>query len=50
MFIPGPGRTTVLTDLPRLVTTRGGVYCFLPSTTALRYLASLPEAHGSRRP
>jgi Dyp-type peroxidase family len=29
------------TALPRFVTTRGGVYCFLPSMTAIRYLAEL---------
>lgn len=28
-----------LTDLPRLVTTRGGAYVFLPSVTGLRHLA-----------
>jgi Dyp-type peroxidase family len=39
--VPGPGGRTVLTDLPRLVTTRGGAYCFLPSVTGLRYLAAL---------
>jgi len=33
----GPPR---LTDLPRLVTTRGGAYCFIPSITAIRYLAA----------
>ncbi len=37
---PGGGRTE-LTDLPRLVTTRGGAYCFVPSTTAIGYLAAL---------
>jgi deferrochelatase/peroxidase EfeB len=36
----GPGRT-LLTDLPRLVTTRGGAYCFVPSVTAIRHLAGL---------
>ena len=30
-----------LTGLPRFVTTRGGAYLFLPSMTALRYLARL---------
>jgi Dyp-type peroxidase family len=39
--IPGPGGPTVLTDIPRLVTTRGGAYCFLPSLTAIRYLAAM---------
>jgi deferrochelatase/peroxidase EfeB len=32
---------TALTGLPRLVTTRGGAYCFLPSITAIGHLASL---------
>ena len=36
---PGGGRSG-LTDLPRLVTTRGGAYCFVPSTTAIGYLAA----------
>lgn len=31
----------VLTDLPRLVTTRGALYCLLPGLGGLRYLASL---------
>jgi Dyp-type peroxidase family len=30
-----------VTSLPSFVTTRGGAYCFLPSMTALRYLAEL---------
>lgn len=33
---------TVLKGFPRLITTRGGVYCFLPSIRGLRYLAALP--------
>jgi hypothetical protein len=33
---------THVTGFPRLITTRGGAYCFLPSVTGLRYLASLP--------
>jgi deferrochelatase/peroxidase EfeB len=35
---------TVIKGFPRLVITRGGVYCFLPSITGLRYLARLPTA------
>ena len=31
-----------LTGFSRLITTRGGIYCFLPSLTGLRYLAQLP--------
>ncbi|MGY1709826.1 Dyp-type peroxidase [Geodermatophilus sp. SYSU D00758] len=41
LTVPTPGGRTVLTDLPRLVTTRGGAYCFVPSTTAIRHLAAL---------
>jgi hypothetical protein len=41
LSVPGPGGRTVLTDFPRLVTTRGGAYCFLPSVTGIRYIASL---------
>ena len=42
--IPSPEGPMVLPGLPRFVTTRGGAYCFLPSITAIRYLAnSLPE-------
>jgi deferrochelatase/peroxidase EfeB len=33
--------TPPVTELPSFVTTRGGAYCFLPSMTALRYLAEL---------
>jgi deferrochelatase/peroxidase EfeB len=32
----------VLTGLPRLIQTRGSVYCFIPGIGGLRYLASLP--------
>ncbi len=39
--LPGPSGRTALRDLPRLVTTRGGAYCFLPSVTAIRHLAAL---------
>ncbi|MDQ5855136.1 MAG: hypothetical protein M3302_02180 [Actinomycetota bacterium] len=38
----------ILPGLSRFVTTRGGAYCFLPSVTAIRYLAnSLLEIVGS---
>lgn len=41
-FIPMAGANKlVISDLPQLVTTRAGAYCFLPSITALRYLSSL---------
>lgn len=47
---PGaPGKknnNTVLTGFSRMITTRGGVYCFLPSVSGLRYLAQLPAASG----
>ena len=36
-----PGGRAELTDLPRLVTTRGCAYVFLPSTTGIRHLAGL---------
>lgn len=36
------GKPTVLRGFPRLITTRGGAYCFLPSVTAIKYLAALP--------
>jgi len=41
---PGPKGTnnTVIKGFPRLIFTRGGAYCFLPSITGLRYLARLP--------
>ena len=35
-------KPVILRGFPRLVTTRGGAYCFVPSVTALRYLAALP--------
>ena len=33
---------TLLKGFSRLITTRGGAYCFLPSIRGLRYLAALP--------
>jgi Dyp-type peroxidase family len=39
--IPQPAGSVVLHGLARLVTTRGGAYCFLPSISAIRYLAAL---------
>ena len=40
--IPVEGRApVVLTGFSRFVRTRGGAYCFLPSITALRYVAQL---------
>jgi hypothetical protein len=39
--IPHPESTVVLPGLPRFVTILGGAYCFLPSITAIRYLAGL---------
>ncbi|MGH3870214.1 MAG: Dyp-type peroxidase [Pseudonocardiaceae bacterium] len=38
--IPRPEGSVVLQDLARFVTTRGGAYCFLPSITGIRYLAT----------
>lgn len=37
---------TVLTGFSRLITTRGGAYCFFPGISGLRYLAQLPAASG----
>ena len=36
-----PAGRAELTGLPRLVTTRGGAYVFLPSLTGIRHLAGL---------
>jgi deferrochelatase/peroxidase EfeB len=43
--IPIPGRKPVELSLSRLVTTRGGAYCFLPSATAIRSIANLSGTH-----
>lgn len=46
--LPGKGpkgsANRTLEHFPRLVTTRGGVYCFFPSIKGLLYLAGLPRA------
>jgi deferrochelatase/peroxidase EfeB len=39
MVIPRKPVRRLLSNLPRFVTTRGGAYFFVPSMTALRYLA-----------
>jgi len=39
--IPAPNGTVSLPDFSHFVTTRGAAYCFLPSITALRYIANL---------
>ncbi|MDQ2881065.1 MAG: peroxidase [Actinomycetota bacterium] len=39
--IPRAAGSVTLQGLPRFVTTRGGAYCFLPSISAIRYLATL---------
>jgi len=43
--LPAPGakgaNNTVLKGFTRTITTRGGVYCFFPSISGLRYLAGL---------
>jgi len=43
---PGPNpkgsNNRNLKGFPRLITTRGGAYCFFPSIRGLRYLAALP--------
>jgi len=41
-FIPTKERLLSITGFQQFVTTRGGAYCFLPSITALRYIAELP--------
>ncbi len=41
----GKGNSTI-TGFGRLITTRGGVYCFLPSISGLKYLAKLPAPPG----
>ena len=40
-LIPSQKGTQTVTGFPRFVITRGSVYCFLPSITALKYLANL---------
>jgi deferrochelatase/peroxidase EfeB len=39
--VGGAVKNTAITGFERLITTRGGVYLFLPSITGLRYLATL---------
>jgi Dyp-type peroxidase family len=39
MLVPGYRSTLRTSPLPRFVKTRGGIYLFMPSLTALRYLA-----------
>lgn len=39
--IPAEGGSTAVTGFSQFVTTRGSAYCFLPSITALKYMASL---------
>jgi deferrochelatase/peroxidase EfeB len=43
LVIPSGGGDRVITGFSRFVTTRGAAYCFLPSVTALKYIASLPS-------
>jgi deferrochelatase/peroxidase EfeB len=40
-LIPTAGGTVEVTGLSRFVTCRGAAYCFLPSVSAIRYLAAL---------
>jgi deferrochelatase/peroxidase EfeB len=40
--VEGQKRPIELSGLSRFVTCRGAAYCFLPSTTAIRYIAALP--------
>lgn len=39
---------TVLKGFSRMITTRGGAYCFLPSITGLHYLSQLPIVAGDQ--
>ena len=39
--IPAEGGSKTVTGFSQFVTTRGSAYCFLPSITALKYMASL---------
>ncbi len=48
-LIPSEEGTKTVTGLSRFVITRGGLYCFLPSITALKYLASRVYKEGLRR-
>jgi Dyp-type peroxidase family len=41
MLVPGQQETLHTETLPRLITVRGGMYGFMPSLTALRYLSEL---------
>jgi Dyp-type peroxidase family len=41
-FRDAAGKRIALRGMPSFVTTRGAAYCFLPSLTALRWIASLP--------
>jgi Dyp-type peroxidase family len=40
-IIPAKGKRLIIKDFPQFVTTHGGAYCFLPSITALKYIAAL---------
>jgi len=40
--VEGSKKPVVLRGFPRLVRTRGAAYCFVPSVTAIKYLAALP--------
>jgi putative iron-dependent peroxidase len=40
MTIPGSTGSIRIGPLPRFVTVKGGAYLFMPSVTALRFLAS----------
>jgi len=42
----GKATSTTIQGFGRLITTRGGAYCFLPSITGLQYLANLGEPVG----
>jgi len=50
MRTPDTRDPVILDDLPRLVHTRGSLYCFLPGIGALRYLATWPPAANPETP
>ena len=45
----GDGAGAPVSGLSRFVKTRGALYLFYPSVTALRYISALPEQHQSDR-
>jgi hypothetical protein len=50
MRTPDTRDPVILDDLPRLVHTRGSLYCFLPGIGALRYLANVATGRNPETP